>query len=159
VDAKPERRWMQEAARIALEGVARGAGGPFGALIVRGGVVLGRASNRVLATNDPTAHAEVLAIRRAARRIGSFSLAGCELYATCEPCPMCLAAAYWSRLDRIWYACDQADAARAGFDDAAFHAELARPPAARRLPQSQVFRPDALPALEAWLTKPDRVPY
>lgn len=150
---------MRQAARLAQRGVSTNQGGPFGAVVVRAGVVLGRGFNRVIGTNDPTAHAEVVAIRQACRKLGTFSLAGCEIYATCEPCPMCLSAIYWARLERVWYACDRHDAARAGFDDAFLYDELEKAPHARRLPVTQAFRDEGLAAFQTWLAKPDRTPY
>ncbi|MEM8883228.1 MAG: nucleoside deaminase [Planctomycetota bacterium] len=118
---------MQEAVAEARAGVRNGDGGPFGAVIVKDGAILARAHNEVLKTNDPTAHAEVLAIRRAATQLGTPHLTGCELYTTCEPCPMCLAAIHWARLDRVIYAETRDSAARIGFDDAKFHAAMQIP--------------------------------
>ena len=150
---------MQQAVKLALEGVRAGEGGPFAALIVRDGKVVASGCNQVTSRNDPTAHAEIVAIRAACAAMQSFSLAGCELYTTCEPCPMCLAAAYWARVDRVVYACDRADAARAGFDDALFYEELEKPIAERKLALVQLAREDALPVFQAWLDKSDRRPY
>ncbi|MBL8860588.1 MAG: nucleoside deaminase [Planctomycetes bacterium] len=150
---------MRAAARLALRGVKSNQGGPFGAVIVRGDVVVGRGFNRVLGTHDPTAHAEIVAIRQACRKLGTFSLAGCTLYASSEPCPMCLAAIHWARIERVWFACDRQDAARAGFDDAFLYEEFERAPRDRRLPVAQVFREEGLAAFQAWLAKPDRVTY
>ncbi len=159
MSAVPDVKWMRQAARLAQRGVATNQGGPFGAVVVRDGLVVGRGFNRVIGTNDPTAHAEVVAIRQACRKLGTFSLAGCELYASCEPCPMCLAAIHWARLDRVWFACDRHDAARAGFDDAHFYDELDKPPTERQLPIVQAFREAGLPVLQAWIAKSDRTPY
>ena len=117
---------MREAIRLSIENVANG-GGPFGAVIARGGEIIATGVNRVTASNDPTAHAEVSAIRRAARVLGTFNLSGCEIFTSCEPCPMCLGAIYWARLDRIYYANTKADAAAAGFDDSFIYDELALP--------------------------------
>ncbi len=117
-------KWMKEAVSEAAVGVAAGHGGPFGAVVVKDGAIVGRGHNEVLHRNDPTAHAEVQAIREACAFLGSPDLAGCTLYATCEPCPMCLAAIHWARLDRLVYAATKDDAAAAGFDDAKFHAAL-----------------------------------
>lgn len=150
---------MQQAVKLALEGVRAGEGGPFAALVVRDGKVVASGVNQVTSRNDPTAHAEIVAIRAACAAMQSFSLAGCELYTTCEPCPMCLAAAYWARVDRIVYACDRADAARAGFDDALFYDELEKPIAERKLALVQLARDEALPVFQAWLDKADRKPY
>ncbi len=134
-------------------------GGPFGAVVVRDGVIVGEGANAVLALRDPTAHAEVIAIREAAARLGTHVLQGCTLYASAEPCPMCLGACYWARVDAVVYASGRAEAARAGFDDARFYEEFARPPAARRLPMRQVAVPEALALLDEWRDKPDKVPY
>jgi len=159
MSAQPDRQRMREAARLALRGVARNQGGPFGALVVRDGQVVGRGFNRVIATNDPTAHAEVVAIRQACRKLKTFALSGCEIYASCEPCPMCLSAIHWARIDRVWYACGREDAARAGFDDALLYAQIPKPPAERLVPALQVFREEGTAAFDAWRAKPDRVPY
>jgi len=150
---------MQRAIELALEGVRTNQGGPFGAVVVKGGEIIGEGFNRVIGTNDPTAHAEVVAIRAACARLGSFQLHGCELYTTCEPCPMCLAAAYWARVDRVHYGCERSDAARAGFDDANLYEEVAKSPAERTLPMQQAMRDEALATFQAWIDKADRTPY
>ncbi|MCB9899080.1 MAG: nucleoside deaminase [Planctomycetes bacterium] len=150
---------MREAIALSLDGCRRGLGGPFGAVIVKDGHVVGRGQNRVLADNDPTAHAEMVAIREAAATLGSFSLEGCVLYTSCEPCPMCLGGAYWSRVDRIVFANGRADAAAIGFDDAFFYDELGRPPAERSVPMEQRLRDEALVAFAAWDGKPDKTSY
>jgi guanine deaminase len=150
---------MRRALALAEQAVREGRGGPFGAVVVKDGEVVGEGANAVTSRNDPTAHAEVEAIRAAGRGLGSFVLAGCDLYTSCEPCPMCLAAAYWARLDRIFYANTRADAARIGFDDAVFYEELASPPELRRVPARRVELPEALAAFELWLAKPDRLLY
>lgn len=150
---------MQRAIELALEGVRSNQGGPFGAVIVKNGEILAEGCNRVTGTNDPTAHAEIVAIREACRKLGSFQLHGCELYTTCEPCPMCLAAAYWARLDRVHYACERSDAARAGFDDSMLYDEVAKSPAERTLPMVQSMRDEGLATFQAWLDKADRTPY
>jgi tRNA(Arg) A34 adenosine deaminase TadA len=151
--------FMSEAVRIALDGVARGLGGPFGAVVVRGGGVIGRGANEVTSSSDPTAHAEVVAIRDACRRLGAFWLEGADLYATCEPCPMCLAAAYWARVAKVYFACTRDDASATGFADAGIYEELALPPGRRRLPLVQVSREEALVAFERWREKSDRIEY
>lgn len=147
------------AIELAEENVRASRGGPFGAVVAQDGEILGEGVNEVTARNDPTAHAEIEAIRAACRRLGSFTLAGCEIYASCEPCPMCLAAIYWARLDRIYYANTRADAARIGFDDASFYDELTRSPAHRRVPAERLSVPRALRAFDQWTAKEDRVPY
>jgi tRNA(Arg) A34 adenosine deaminase TadA len=147
--------FMAHAARLAREGVAKGEGGPFGAVVVKDGRVVGASCNRVLATNDPTAHAEVLAIREASRALGAFHLDGCVLYTTCEPCPMCLAAAHWAHVARIVYAQTRDDAARIGFDDAAIHAAMGAP----LVPMEIAPHPEAAAAFDEWRDKPDKTPY
>lgn len=157
--AAENERFLREAIRLGQEPSASGRFGPFGAVVVRQGEIVGRGHNRVAADHDPTAHAEIVAIRDACRRLGTFSLAGCEMYASCEPCPMCLAAIYWAQLDRLYYAATREDAAAAGFDDTLIYAELARPPGQRSLPAVQMLRDEALPALEAWVANEKRIGY
>jgi tRNA(Arg) A34 adenosine deaminase TadA len=134
---------MREAIRLARQMMLRGQGGPFGSVIVRGGAIVGRGWNQVPSTHDPTAHAEVVAIRDACRRLGTFRLEDCELYASCEPCPMCLGAIYWARLGGVYYAATRADAAAAGFQDDFLYEELGRPAGQRRLPTRQLLRAEA----------------
>jgi len=155
---RPER--MAEAVRLSLESVRSG-GGPFGALVVRSDndEVVARGANRVTVAHDPTAHAEIEAIRAACAALGTFALPGCVLYASCEPCPMCLGAIYWARLDAVFYAATRADAAAAGFDDARLYDELALPIEKRKLPMTPLLRDEALAAFELWAAKADRVPY
>lgn len=139
---------------------ASGQGGPFGALVaVDGGRVVGRGTNRVISDGDPTLHAEVVAIREACRALGSHDLSGTVLYASCEPCPMCFGAAYWARIDRIVHAASRADAAAAGFDDAAIHADVARPPIERELVTVQLMAEEGWRPFAAWAANPARVPY
>jgi tRNA(Arg) A34 adenosine deaminase TadA len=150
---------MREAIALSVASVAEG-GGPFGCVIVRDGEVIGRGANRVTRDNDPTAHAEVVAIRDACARLGSFQLENCDVYASCEPCPMCLAALYWARPKRVFYASTAADAAAVGFDDAFIDAELGRKPAAlRAIPLRRMLREEALAAYAAWTARPDHKPY
>jgi guanine deaminase len=144
---------------VALQGVESGAGGPFGAVIVRGDEVLARAHNQVISTNDPTAHAEIGAIRAACAVLNSFQLDDCELYSSCEPCPMCLGAIYWARPRAVFFSATRDDAAAAGFDDAFVYQELALAPADRTLPMSRVEHPGAARPFAAWAAKPDRVEY
>lgn len=151
--------FLREAIRLSLEKMEGNEGGPFGAVVVREGVIIGRGWNRVTSTNDPTAHAEVVAIRDACSTIKSFSLAGCELYSSCEPCPLCLAAIYWSRLNAIYYAATCEDAAAAGFDDRTFYQELAKPADQRSIPMVQALHHEAMVAFEAWNKKQDRIRY
>ena len=134
-------------------------GGPFGAVVVRNDEIVGRGWNQVTSTNDPTAHAEVVAIRDACSRLKTFSLAGCEIYSSCEPCPLCLAAIYWSRLDRIYYAATCDDSAAAGFDDRRVYQELQKPAAERSILMEQALREEALEALQSWGKKVDRIRY
>ncbi len=150
---------MREAIGLSLRIMRSGAGGPFGAVIVKGGRVSARGSNQVTSANDPTAHAEIVAIRRACRRLGTFRLAGCTLYSSCEPCPMCLAAIYWARIGRLYYANTRKDAARIGFDDEALYRELTLPIPKRALPTTQMLRDEALAAFTEWQRKPDKIPY
>jgi guanine deaminase len=151
--------YLARAIALSRESMESGSGGPFGAVIVRAGRILAEGTNRVTATNDPTAHAEIVAIRDAARALGDFRLTGCDLYASCEPCPMCLAAAHWARVDRIVFAASREDAARAGFDDAFLYQELAEPLAARSIPTIRIPSPEAAAVLKAWTDFPGRVPY
>lgn len=151
--------FLREAIRLSVEKMEAGAGGPFGAVVVRDGVIVGRGWNRVTSTCDPTAHAEVVAIRDACVRLGTFTLAGCELYSSCEPCPLCLAAIYWARMERIHFAAGCDDAAGAGFDDRRFYEELSKPACHRAIPSTQSLRDEALVAFEAWKRKGDRVRY
>ena len=149
---------MRRAIELSLRNVAEG-GGPFGALVARGGEIVAEGVNRVTAQCDPTAHAEVAAIRAAARKLGTFDLSGCDIYASCEPCPMCLGAIYWARLDRLFYAATKDDAARAGFDDAFIYRELALDPSQRRLATTRLPDDEALATFRAWEEKADRRPY
>lgn len=151
--------FLREAIRLSIEKIDLNEGGPFGAVVVRDQQIIGRGWNRVTSTNDPTAHAEVIAIRDACTRLETFSLAGCELYSSCEPCPLCLAASYWSRLDRIYYAASGDDAAAAGFDDRAIYQDLTKPPAERSIPMTQSLRQEAVVAFETWMQREDRTPY
>ncbi|HVZ31550.1 MAG TPA: nucleoside deaminase [Polyangiaceae bacterium] len=153
--ARPLRpSFLERAIEIAEQGMQAGRGGPFGALVVRGDEVLAEASNRVTTSADPTAHAEIVAIRAACQRIGNFSLAGCEIYSSCEPCPMCLAAVYWARIDSLYFAASRSDAAAIGFDDAFLYDELRRAPDARSLPAEQALRERAAHMMLAWRDLP-----
>ena len=146
---------MREAIKLSAESVRSG-GGPFGAVIVRNGEIIARGENRVTVCNDPTAHAEVSAIREAAARLGTYDLSGCEIYSSCEPCPMCLGAIYWARLDRLYYASTRADAANVGFDDAHIYEELPLDPSQRELPTESLLREEAQLVFEAWASKWDK---
>ncbi len=129
-----EKRFMEEAIRLAVENVEKGKGGPFGAVIVKDGQIVAACGNTVTPDNDPTAHAEVNVIRTACRQLGTFQLTGCEIYCSCEPCPMCLGAIYWARPESVYYACTKEDAAEAGFDDSFIYKEIALPEAERTIP-------------------------
>ena len=151
--------FMRRAIALWREGREGGGGGPFGAVVVSGGRVVGEGWNQVTSSLDPTAPARVGANRAACRALGRFELRGCEIFTSCEPCPMCLAAIYWARLDRVYYGNDRADAARIGFDDAALYREVALPPGARQLPMVRLLESEARDAFATWERKPDRVPY
>lgn len=151
--------FLREAIRLSIDKSQTGDAGPFGAIVVRNNEIIGRGWNQVVSTTDPTAHAEIVAIRAACERLKTFSLAGCEIYTSCEPCPMCLAAIYWSRLERIYYAATCQDATAGGFDDAPFYRQLALPPESRSVPMVQALREEACEAFRLWLLKPDRVAY
>jgi tRNA(Arg) A34 adenosine deaminase TadA len=154
-----KQKFMREAIRLSREKMRRNAGGPFGAIIVRRGKIVGRGWNRVTSTNDPTAHAEIMAIREACRRLKTFRLDDCELYASCEPCPMCLAACYWARLRKIYYANTRRDAAKIGFDDEWLYREMARSVSRRKLPMKQLLRKEGLKVFTEWKNKPDKIRY
>jgi tRNA(Arg) A34 adenosine deaminase TadA len=134
--------------------MTQGFGGPFGAVVVRGDEILAEGWNQVTSSHDPTAHAEITAIRAACRSIGNFSLAGCEIYSSCEPCPMCLSAIYWARLEGIYYAASRQDAAAIGFDDDFLYGELGRDPATRKLPTRQALQGAAAAVMQGWLQLP-----
>lgn len=141
---------MREAIRLAKEGMEAGNGGPFGCVIVKDGKIIGKGSNMVLKTNDPTAHAEVVAIRDACKNLNNFQLEGCEVFASCEPCPMCLGAIFWARPERVFYAGTKKDAANAGFDDDFIYQEIEVNPADRKIPMISMLREEALEAFEIW---------
>jgi tRNA(Arg) A34 adenosine deaminase TadA len=151
-------KFMREAIRLARESVETG-GGPFGAVVVKDGTIVGRGQNRVVPDKDPTAHAEMLAIRQACRALDTHDLSGCEIYASCEPCPMCLGAIYWARLDRVYYACTRDEAAAAGFDDSLFYYEFGQPLEQRRTPSEQLLGDEAAAVLVEWAMKPDKITY
>ena len=150
---------MRAAIQLARVKMRANCGGPFGAVVVRRGQIIARGWNRVTSANDPTAHAEVSAIRAACRKLQRFHLADCELYTSCEPCPMCLAAIYWARIGKIFYAGARRDAAAAGFDDDLICREIARPVSRRKIPARQLLRGDALKVFKEWRDKPDKVRY
>ena len=152
-------RFMREAIRISIAKMRGNHGGPFGAVVARRGQIVGRGWNRVTSTNDPTAHAEVTAIRDACRRLKTFQLDDCELYASCEPCPMCLSAIYWARLKRVYYANTRKDAAKIDFDDDFIYREVARPNARRKIEMKRLLRKEAFAAFAEWKNKADKVRY
>jgi tRNA(Arg) A34 adenosine deaminase TadA len=157
--SQPNPEFLRHAIALATRNVESGAGGPFGALVVRDSKIVGEGVNSVTVSHDPTAHAEVNAIRAAAKTLGNFALAGCELYTSCEPCPMCLAAAYWARLDAVYYGASAADAARAGFDDAFLYAELREDPSQRKLRSMQLNSDEAWASFAAWIASPNKIEY
>lgn len=149
---------MRRAIVLSIENVKNG-GGPFGAVIAKDGEIIAEGGNRVTLDNDPTAHAEVNTIRQATRKLGTFSLEGCEIYTSCEPCPMCLGAIYWSHLDKIYYANDRKDAAKIGFDDDFIYQEIALQPVDRHKPMEMFLRDEAIKAFQNWESKTDKVEY
>ena len=150
---------MQAAIQLAIDGVNAGRGGPFGAVVVKEGQIVGRGCNCVTSTNDPTAHAEVVAIRDACQSLGTFHLDGCEIYASCQPCPMCLAAIYWAHLDRLYFGATAAEAAAAGFADDFIYRQFSLPIEGRSIPAVQLMPAESLAAFEAWRAKVDRIEY
>jgi tRNA(Arg) A34 adenosine deaminase TadA len=156
--ASPED-FMRQAIALAAEGMRSSRGGPFGCVVVRGGEVIAQGNNRVTSDNDPTAHAEVTAIRAACRKLGKFSLEDCELYTSCEPCPMCLAAIYWARIPHVFYANTRADAASIGFDDDFIYQQIPLSPERRALRMQPLLRAEAQEAFVEWAKKPDKIRY
>lgn len=150
---------MALAIRLSLENVRSGSGGPFGSVVVKDGKVVAEAANRVTASNDPTAHAEMLAIRQACQKLECFELKGCDLYTSCEPCPMCMGAIYWARIDKVYFGNLATDAARIGFDDSAIYAEITQPHAGREIPMIPMMREEALAAFRAWEENPGKIRY
>ena len=150
---------MARAIQLSIENVRTGRGGPFGAVVVKGDIVIAEGTNQVTSRNDPTAHAEVLAIREACKKLGVFDLQGCELYTSCEPCPMCLGAIYWARLSLVYFANAAVDASKIGFDDSLIYRELAQPHSQRKIPMIQIMRNEALVAFREWEDKPDKITY
>jgi tRNA(Arg) A34 adenosine deaminase TadA len=151
--------FMARAIQLSLDNVVSGRGGPFGAVIVKDGNIVAEGVNRVTSTNDPTAHAEVVAIREACAKLGDFTLKGCEIYTSCEPCPMCLGAIYWAHLARIFFGNIAADASAIGFDDSFIYHEFEQPFPERSIPMIQMMHEQALAAFRAWREKPNKVPY
>ena len=153
------KHYMQEAVTAALKGMQNNEGGPFGCVIVKDGKIIGKGNNKVTSTNDPTAHAEVTAIRDACKNLGSFQLEGCTIYTSCEPCPMCLGAIYWARPEKVYYGSTKTDAAHIGFDDDFIYEELKLPYADRSIPFEQLAPEVAITAFQKWAVKEDRTEY
>ena len=154
-----QKNFMRQAIDLAKNGMLSGNGGPFGCVIVKDGKVVGQGSNMVLKTKDPTAHAEVVAIRDACKNLDNFQLDGCELYTSCEPCPMCLGAIFWARPAKVFFACTKEDAADAGFDDHFIYKEIEVKPADRKIPMNSLLREESLKAFELWKEKGDKEVY
>jgi guanine deaminase len=154
-----DKAFMLRAIQLSIENVRSELGGPFGAVIVKDNRIVAEAVNQVTLTKDPTAHAEVLAIRQACQKLGVFELKDCELYTSCEPCPMCLGAIYWARLSRVYYGNLAEDAAQAGFDDSLIYREIARPHSERAIPMVQMLHEEALAAFRAWKDMPGKAAY
>lgn len=154
-----KENFMREAIRLSIDSMRAGNGGPFGAIIVKDGKIIARGFNKVTSTNDPTAHAEVVAIREACTSLGSFQLTGCEIYTSCEPCPMCLGAIYWARPDKMYFANTKTDAAAIGFDDQFIYNEIELNVTDRHLPTEQLLQEEALLAFKEWQAKTDKIEY
>jgi tRNA(Arg) A34 adenosine deaminase TadA len=151
--------WMREAIRLSDKGMQSNEGGPFGCVIVRNNEIIGRGNNKVTSTNDPTAHAEVTAIRDACSRLNTFELPGCEIYTSCEPCPMCLGAIYWAKLKKIYFACTRTDAADIGFSDDFIYHEIGKDLDQRAIPIEQMIRDEGMVVFNTWMKKPDKEVY
>ncbi|MDP1678293.1 MAG: nucleoside deaminase [Bacteroidota bacterium] len=151
--------FMWEAIRLSIQNIRDGKGGPFACVIVKNGKIIARGTNQVTSTNDPTAHAEVVAIRNACKELKTFQLSGCEIYTSCEPCPMCLGAIYWARPDKIYFANGRNDAAKIGFDDEFLYEELSTKLSKRKIPTTQLMREEALAAFREWEQKQDKIQY
>jgi guanine deaminase len=154
-----DNSFMARAIQLSIENVNSGRGGPFGAVVVKEGTIIAEGANCVTSTNDPTAHAEVVAIREACKTLSVFDLEGCEIYTSCEPCPMCLGAIYWARISRIYFANADADASKIGFDDSLIYREIAQPHSQRKIPMIQMMREEALAAFRAWESKSNKITY
>jgi guanine deaminase len=154
-----KEQWVDRVIELAIENVRSGQGGPFASVVVRDGAILAEGANLVTSTNDPCAHAEIVAIRRACQKLGSFELHGCEIYSSCEPCPMCLGAIYWARLARIYFAAAKEDASRAGFDDSFIYQEFSRRGDQRKIQMMRIMNHKALDPFRAWEQQPNKVPY
>ena len=153
-----KNKYMQKAIQLSIESVNNG-GGPFGCVIVKDNKIIAEGSNKVTSTNDPTAHGEIVTIRQACKNLNNFNLSGCELYSTCEPCPMCLSAIYWARIEKIYYANTREDAQKIDFDDSFIYSEFQKNIDERKIPMTQMMRDEALEAFELWDKKTDKVKY
>jgi tRNA(Arg) A34 adenosine deaminase TadA len=153
------QKFMREAIRLSIQMMRRGKGGPFGAIVVKGNRIVGRGCNQVTSLNDPTAHAEIVAMRDACKRLKTFRLEACDLYTSCEPCPMCLSAIYWARIRSVFYGNTRQDAAKIAFDDDLIYREVGLPMRKRKLVMRQLLRKEALKAFAEWQKKPDKIPY
>lgn len=156
---KAKNQFMEEAIRLAAQNLEAQRGGPFGAVVVKNGEIIGRGANSVIAGNDPTAHAEINAIREACKNLGSYQLEGCEIYTSCEPCPMCLGAIYWARPLKVFYAADRQDAEKAGFDDSLIYQEMSAPIADRQIPLEQIMKLEAGMLFQKWNNLENKVEY
>lgn len=152
------KKYMRKAIQLSIKNIENG-GGPFGAVIIKDGKIIATGVNRVTANNDPTAHAEVTAIRKAAKKLGTFDLSGCEIYTSCEPCPMCLGAIYWAHLDKIYYGNSKQDAKKIGFDDSFIYDEIELKPENRKIETNRLLPEEAIKAFESWEEKDDKVEY
>jgi len=159
MEEKDKTEFMKEAIKLAIEGMNANKGGPFGAVVVRNNLIIGKGCNKVTSSNDPTAHAEIVAIREACKTTGSFNLEGCELFTTCEPCPMCLGAIYWAGISRVYYACTREDAANLGFDDLFIYKEFSLSIKERKIPFIQLAQPEAREVFKMWDAKSDKKLY
>ena len=159
MNTKDKKQFMQEAVTAALKGMHNNEGGPFGCVVVKDGEIVGKGNNKVTSNNDPTAHAEVMAIRDACKNLNSFQLDGCEIYTSCEPCPMCFGAIYWARPDKVFYGCSQKDAAAIDFDDEFIYKEIELPYDQRSIPFEQLGRDIALEPFQKWSEKDDKTVY
>jgi guanine deaminase len=154
-----DKSFMVRAIQLSMDNVRSGRGGPFGAVVVKDGKMIAEGANQVTSANDPTAHAEMVAIRRACEKLGVFDLEGCEIYSSCEPCPMCLGAIYWARLSRVYFGNGDVDASKIGFDDSLIYREIAQPHSKRKIPMIQMMRAEALAAFRAWENKSNKIEY
>jgi tRNA(Arg) A34 adenosine deaminase TadA len=159
MEKEDKKVFMAKAIELAEENIKSLAGGPFGAVVVKDGKIVGKGSNKVTVHNDPTAHAEIMAIRDAAKNLGTFDLSGCEIYSSCEPCPMCLGAIYWARFDKLYYAATKDDAAKANFDDSFIYKEFALPKEERSILAVQMMRENAVKVFEEWNNTENKIPY